>query len=43
MLAETVTRNDSVIVAYTVGGTESQYVTDPRQLWLVVVDADMFW
>lgn len=44
LLAETVTRNDSVIVAYTVGGTESKYVTEPTQLgWLVVVDADVFW
>lgn len=32
LLADTVTRKDSVIVAYTVGGTESRYVTDPTQL-----------
>lgn len=32
LLADTVTRTDSVVVAYTVGGTESRYVTDPRQL-----------
>jgi hypothetical protein len=32
LLAETVTRKDWVIVAYTVGGTESQYVIDPKQL-----------
>lgn len=44
LLAETVTMKDSVIVAYTVGGTESQYVTDPTQLsWLVAVVADVFW
>jgi hypothetical protein len=48
LLAETVTMKDSVIVAYTVGGTVSQYVTEPTQLsWLVVVVvvvvADVFW